>query len=240
MAHSNHIIFQVAGITAVGLLSACATQQKDVVLQEAGVSHELAQFRKEHFGQVKYDLFFSIPESRLEPVGGKAVIRLSLKEKLPIIIDFRGEASQVASVRLNDEQVPYEVKNEHIIIPADRSKVGENKIDIAFTPADQSLNRRDEFLYTLLVPDRARTAFPCFDQPDMKSLFTLTLEVPATWQAVTNGAIGKTDTLSVPDRKNHLFQGDGAVEYLSVCLYSRRVRSRNVYAGGQGDFHLPS
>lgn len=64
MAHSNHIIFQVAGITAVGLLSACATQQKDVVLQEAGVSHELAQFRKEHFGQVKYDLFFSIPESR--------------------------------------------------------------------------------------------------------------------------------------------------------------------------------
>ncbi|WP_289006945.1 M1 family aminopeptidase [uncultured Parabacteroides sp.] len=217
MAHSNHIIFQVVGITAVGLLSACATQQKDVVLQEAGVSHELAQFRKEHFGQVKYDLFFSIPESRQEPVGGKAVIRLSLKEKLPIIIDFRGEASQVASVRLNDEQVPYEVKNEHFIIPADRSKVGENKIDIAFTPADQSLNRRDEFLYTLLVPDRARTAFPCFDQPDMKSLFTLTLEVPATWQAVTNGAIGKTDTLSVPDRKIISFK---ETEPLSTYLFA--------------------
>ena len=217
MTHTNHIIFQVVGAVTVGLLSACATQQKDIVLQEAGVSHELAQFRKEHFGQVKYDLFFSIPESKQEPVKGRAAIRLSLKEKLPVIIDFRGEASQIASVALNGEQVPYEVRNEHIIIPADRSKVGENEVNIAFTPADQSLNRRDEFLYTLLVPDRARTAFPCFDQPDMKSLFTLTLEVPVEWQAVTNGAIGKTDTISVPGRKIISFK---KTEPLSTYLFA--------------------
>lgn len=217
MTHTNHIIFQVAGAVTVGLLSACATQQKDIVLQEVGVSHELAQFRKEHFGQVKYDLFFSIPESKQEPVKGRAAIRLSLKEKLPVIIDFRGEASQIASVALNGEQVPYEVRNEHIIIPADRSKVGENEVNIAFTPADQSLNRRDEFLYTLLVPDRARTAFPCFDQPDMKSLFTLTLEVPAEWQAVTNGAIGKTDTISVPGREVISFK---ETEPLSTYLFA--------------------
>ena len=117
MAHSNHMIYQVAGIAAVSLLTACSTQQQDVNLQEVGVSHELARFRKEHFGQVRYNLFFSIPESRQEPVRGKAVIQLSLKEKLPLIIDFRGDASQVASVLLNGGEVPYEVKNEHIIIP---------------------------------------------------------------------------------------------------------------------------
>ena len=66
---------------------------------------------------------------------------------------------------------------------------GENRVTIEFTANDQSLNRRDEFLYTLLVPDRARTLFPCFDQPDMKSLFTLSLEVPSSWQAVANGAV---------------------------------------------------
>lgn len=70
----------------------------------------MARFRKEHFGQVRYNLFFSIPESRQEPVRGKAVIQLSLKEKLPLIIDFRGDASQVASVLLNGGEVPYEVK----------------------------------------------------------------------------------------------------------------------------------
>lgn len=52
-----HTICRIAGIAAIGLLTACGTQQRDAALQEAGVSRELAQFRKEHFGQVKYNLF---------------------------------------------------------------------------------------------------------------------------------------------------------------------------------------
>ncbi|KKB51713.1 hypothetical protein HMPREF1212_02444 [Parabacteroides sp. HGS0025] len=212
-----HTICRIAGVAAVGLLTACGTQQRDALLQEAGVSRELAQFRKEHFGQVKYNLFFSIPETKREPVKGNAEIQLSLKKKQPIIIDFRGEASQVALVLLNGQPVPYEVKNEHILIPADRSIVGVNKITVDFIPADQSLNRRDEFLYTLLVPDRARTAFPCFDQPDMKSLFTLSLEVPGEWQAVSNGAVESTDTTSVPGRKIISFK---ETEPLSTYLFA--------------------
>lgn len=217
MTHSNYTIYLATGVAAIGLLTACASQQKDILLQEAGVSHELATFRKEHYGQVKYDLFFSIPESRKEPVKGKAVVQLSLKDKLPVIIDFRGDASQVASVLLNGKQVPYEISNEHIIIPADRPIIGENRVAIEFTPADQSLNRRDEFLYTLLVPDRARTAFPCFDQPDMKSLFTLTLEIPEAWQAVSNGAIGAIDTASIAGRKVISFK---ETEPLSTYLFA--------------------
>lgn len=212
-----HTIYGIAGAAAIGLLTACGTQQRDTVLQEAGVSRELAQFRKEHFGQVRYNLFFSIPETKQEPIKGNAEIQLSLKEKQPIIIDFWGEASQVALVLLNGQPVPYEVKNEHIILPAERSVVGTNKVTVDFIPADQSLNRRDEFLYTLLVPDRARTAFPCFDQPDMKSLFTLTLEVPAEWQAVSNGAIGATDTVSVAGRKTISFN---ETEPLSTYLFA--------------------
>lgn len=120
-------------------------------------------------------------------------------------------------VLLNGQPVTYEVKNEHILIPAERSVVGINKVTVDFIPADQSLNRRDEFLYTLLVPDRARTAFPCFDQPDMKSLFTLTLEMPEEWQAVANGAIERTDTVSVPGRKIISFK---ETEPLSTYLFA--------------------
>lgn len=207
----------ITGAAAIGLFTACGAQQKDAALQEAGVSHELAQFRKEHFGQVKYNLFFSVPESKQEPLKGNAEIQLTLKEKQPIIIDFRGEPSQVALVLLNGMPVPYEVKNEHILIAAERSVIGLNKITVDFIPADQSLNRRDEFLYTLLVPDRARTAFPCFDQPDMKALFTLTLEVPAEWQAVTNAAVENTDSTSVPGRKIISFR---ETEPLSTYLFA--------------------
>lgn len=47
----------------------------------------------------------------------------------------------------------------------------QNNITIKFIAGNQSLNRNDEFLYTLLVPDRARTLFPCFEQPNLKATF---------------------------------------------------------------------
>jgi aminopeptidase N len=53
---------------------------------------------------------------------------------------------------------------------------------------DESLNRNNDFLYTLFVPARARYAFPCFDQPSLKGRYSLTLEIPAAWQVTANGA----------------------------------------------------
>ncbi len=93
------------------------------------------------------------------------------------------------------------IQNEHIVIPAALTKAGENTVDIVFTAGDQSLNRNDEFLYTLLVPDRARTLFPCFDQPDMKALYTLSLEVPMTWKAVSNTYVDKEENLPAEEGK---------------------------------------
>ena len=210
-------IKQFIGVAAISLLTACGSPTPDAVLLKPGVSRELAQFRKEHFKEVRYNLFFSIPESREEAVTGKADITLAIRERLPVIIDFRGESEQVASVLLNGRKVPYTVKDEHIVIDTREVANGENRVTIEFTANDQSLNRRDEFLYTLLVPDRARTLFPCFDQPDMKSLFTLSLEVPSSWQAVTNGAVEQVDSTSVARRKRISFR---ETEPLSTYLFS--------------------
>jgi aminopeptidase N len=43
-------------------------------------------------------------------------------------------------------------------------------------------------VYSLFVPSDASTVFPCFDQPDLKGRFALTLTVPAGWEAVSNAA----------------------------------------------------
>ena len=59
-------------------------------------------------------------------------------------------------------------------------------MEIVFIAGDRSLNRNEDYMYTLLVPDRARTLFPCFDQPDLKARFTLSLRLPQGWQAVSN------------------------------------------------------
>src|SRR6185436_15278665 len=60
-------------------------------------------------------------------------------------------------------------------------------ITLRFEAGSAALNRNPEFMYTLFVPARARLAFPCFDQPDLKARYTLSLDIPSTWAAAANG-----------------------------------------------------
>ncbi|MCF6242741.1 MAG: aminopeptidase [Bacteroidales bacterium] len=70
---------------------------------------------------------------------------------------------------------------------------GNNVLEISFISDNNALNRSKEYLYTLFVPDRASTVFPCFDQPDLKAVYTLNLSVPKTWIAVSNSSLAKID-----------------------------------------------
>jgi len=47
----------------------------------------------------------------------------------------------------------------------------------------------------------ARRAFPCFDEPEFKARFALTLEVPPNVEAIANGAIEEEDTLASGRRR---------------------------------------
>ncbi|MCD7978696.1 MAG: M1 family aminopeptidase [Tannerellaceae bacterium] len=153
-----------------------------------GVSRELAKFRKTNYHHIRYELFFSLPEQRTQPVNGQVTIRLDMAYPHPVILDFRPE-DQLLFCEVNGRELSSGTTGEHLFIPADYIQRGENSIEISFIPSDQSLNRREELMYTLLVPDRTRTLFPCFDQPDLKSLYTLSLEVPATWKAISNSPV---------------------------------------------------
>ena len=183
-------------------------------IPEAGVPKELAQWRKTTYGNVRYRLHFNIPQTRSERVEGRITASLTLKSPEDIVLDFREPATGIHSVKVNGQTIRTEflpmqenactqpcciMADEHIIIPAALTRSGENTVEIAFTADDQSLNRNDEFLYTLLVPDRARTLFPCFDQPDMKALYTLSLEVPADWKAVSNTYIEREELIHTGD-----------------------------------------
>ncbi|WP_067506139.1 aminopeptidase N [Actinoplanes sp. TFC3] len=45
------------------------------------------------------------------------------------------------------------------------------------------------YLYAQMFLDGARRIFPCFDQPDLKAPFTLTVTAPADWIVAANGAL---------------------------------------------------
>jgi aminopeptidase N len=160
-----------------------------------GVSWELAQQRSTTISDIHYGLTLRIPESPSERIHGKESVTVQVSDSTqPLVLDFRAPAEDILSVHTFESEIPYEFINGHIVVPPSYLDSGANVISIEFLAGDLSLNRNEEFMYTLFVPDRAATAFPCFDQPNLKAVFQLTLETPETWRAVANGPLVRTDT----------------------------------------------
>ncbi|MBQ8336550.1 MAG: aminopeptidase [Bacteroidaceae bacterium] len=188
--------------------------QERALLYEAGVSQQLAQHRKGSIDSIEYNISFTIPDKKETPVEGSIEIEFDIDTPQEIILDFR-EVDNIKEVTMNGGSTAYKTVNEHIILPKASSKGGRNSIAVSFVAGDQSLNRNDEFLYSLLVPDRARTLFPCFDQPDMKATFRLTLDIPEEWTAVSNTTV--KDTAQHGERKRITFN---PTEKLSTYQFS--------------------
>jgi len=173
-----------------------ASCQKPVPLKiEKGVSISLNDLRNQQIENLKYDLFFSIPESKSEPIIGKITANFVLNDNSqPVVFDFSDSSDKIKQVKLNGVLIGHEFKNGHIIIPEKLLQKGETSVSVDFIAGNLSLNRNEDYLFTLFVPDRASSAFPCFDQPALKAAFKLNLEIPLGWSAVANGAITKMDT----------------------------------------------
>jgi aminopeptidase N len=153
-----------------------------------GVSEALAGERAASVQDLTYELSFTIPADRQAPVRGRAIVQLVLKAPGRLVFDFAQPADRLIAVRAGGRSLTPAVADGHIIVPAGMTVAGANRIEFEFLPGDEALNRNDDFLYTLFVPARARLAFPCFDQPDLKARYTLSLTVPEGWQAVSNAA----------------------------------------------------
>ena len=171
-------------ITLTLLLASCQAKGQNPAEHylDEGISRELAQWRKATIDSVEYTLLFDLVANR-----GVAAVGFTLEKPQDIIIDFR-RTELVTGVRMFDsnESVEYSLCNEHIVIPESETRCGRQGFSIDFNVDNQSLNRREEFLYTLLVPERARTLFPSFDQPDIKAHYRLSLAIPEEWEAVSN------------------------------------------------------
>ena len=175
----------LAGVT--GMAAGCGGEIGVDV--SPGVALELAERRAATIFNLHYDVRFVIPAARAEPITGNVTASFTLTEPGPVVFDFAQPADHVQEVRVAGEPVDFEARDEHVVVPGAAMSPGHVVVDIEFTAGDGSLNRQDDFLYTLFVPDRARVAFPLFDQPNLKARFRLQLDVPAGWRAVANGSI---------------------------------------------------
>ena len=157
-----------------------------------GVSQELARQRKNSVSNVEYELYFDLKKKG--PIQGSVKLTFELKANTsPLVVDFNAPEESVIRTLSNSRIVEPLISQGHIVVAARDLQKGKNTVEIEFVAGDQSLNRNENFLYTLLVPDRASTVFPCFDQPDIKGKFKLSLSLPEGWVASANGARVKVE-----------------------------------------------
>ncbi|AZA83246.1 aminopeptidase [Chryseobacterium lactis] len=169
-------------------------QMKSLPKIESGVSYELAQLRKNTVSQIKYELDLKIPESKSERIAGTETLTFNYKKQneAPLLIDFKEDPSSLMAISVNGQVTKPVLENEHVVIDAKYLTSGANQINITFLAGNGALNRRDGYLYALFVPDRARTMFPCFDQPNLKANYSLTLTIPEKWSGISNGQLKET------------------------------------------------
>jgi len=193
----------------LGLTMTTNAQSNDVLTAE-GVSRELARHRAARISGVRYRLSLELVPGAPRFKGREEITLKLADTAAPVIVDFRdldatGKVIEgtIRNVTVNGQSASDTQQiGGHIVLPARHFKTGENTIALEFESGVATAGRpviryndRDdgsEYIYTLFVPMDASLAFPCFDQPDLKARFTLTLATPESWTAVSNTEIEKT------------------------------------------------
>jgi aminopeptidase N len=219
------------------LLSSCFTPKTAVVsTPETGVSRSLAAYRKSVLADIHYLLELDIPAQKDKAITAHEILSFTLgNTKNTLQLDFKEDPAKITSLIINGKKIAVNHQKEHLLLLPEYLHRGSNKLEIFFVAGNGALNRNTDYLYTLFVPDRARTVFPCFDQPDLKATYTLTLEIPAQWKAIANA--GLQDSLLNNTRKTYHYKKS---DLLSTYLFAFAAGDFKTYsaaiAGGQAEF----
>jgi aminopeptidase N len=194
----------------------CTQKQEDKILLEKGISLELSKYRKQQVSDVVYDLHFKIPNKKENPIPSRLNLNFKVNDLInDVFLDFNEQTSKLKSIQINGKKSVVNHQKEHVIIEKTKLVLGQNSIEIFFDAGEKSLNRNDDFLYTLLVPDRASTLFPCFDQPDIKAKYNLRITAPKDWKVLC-GAFEKS-SIEIGGFSEHAF---ATSDLMSTYLFS--------------------
>ncbi len=190
------MIFIRAMIRSSSLLIALTLCANAYASAPRGIPRELARERAARVSNVRYRINFElVPHAAT--TKGREELRFDLRTPGPLLLDYRD--GELISISLNGTPLSTALDNGHIDLPASALRQGENAIDAEFVsnvaPAGKPLIHFDdrddgaEYIYTLFVPMDASMAFPCFDQPDIKGRFRLSLWTPMDWTVISNTAV---------------------------------------------------
>jgi aminopeptidase N len=195
-----------ATIAALAALSSCRTPgliptQATEPRAREPLTREMASARAGRVSRVSYVLWFGLEADR-EEYRGRVAIHFDLEPGAAgdLLVDFQEGAIHALSV--NGASVPAETIAERYdghrlrLATGELEPGGANRVEIAFAHAfsttGNGFHRFEDpadgrvYTYTNFEPYNANRMFPCFDQPDLKASYELTVEAPSGWQVIAN------------------------------------------------------
>ncbi|HEX2212898.1 MAG TPA: aminopeptidase N [Mycobacterium sp.] len=97
------------------------------------------------------------------------------------------------------------------------------------------------YLYSQFETADAKRMFACFDQPDLKAAFDITITAPSHWEVVSNGATVSVDEDGSQDgkAKRHTFAATPRMStYLVALIAGPYARWDDTYSDDHGDIPL--
>ena len=164
--------------------------------KEPALSVELAADRSARVSNVHYALRIRV--AKQEPdYTGEIDVRFDHAgaATTPLRLDFQhGSVTKVTRVG-EATPVDYTLTSDGLDFPPASIRAGANALTITFRHAYSNdgfgvmkvVDPEDhqEYLYTNSEPYGASRAIPCFDQPDLKAMFSTTIDAPSDWEVVS-------------------------------------------------------
>ena len=161
------------------MTTSAATPRQDVLTQAE------AEARAARVSNVGYDLDIGL--TRGAPTyRGEVTLRFDVAGSEDLFLDFRGK--RIEQLEVNGAAVPPQWTGYRLTLPggslASRTDVRivyENEYDHTGDGLHQFTDPEDgqQYVYTNFEPYEAHRLFPCFDQPDIKATYRLTVTAPA-------------------------------------------------------------
>ncbi len=205
------------------------------------LTQEYAEFRATQVEQVSYQLMVELDPS-LDYFSGENRIRFELRDNSSdLTLDFSG--GEVFGVSVNGADIDTRYNGSFITVAAAALREGPNEIVVRFKHAwsddGSGLYRYDDpgdgktYLYTDFEPYDANSAFPLFDQPDIKGRLTLSVTAPVDWHVISTGRETSIEPATESTR-TWLFP-----ETLPIPTYVMSLHAGPYAVWEDGDFRIP-
>src|SRR3989338_3091525 len=155
------------------------------------LEREFAESRKKQIGDIYYDLSLRF-EPKSDKYSGNCKIKFYLKNKGKGI-SFES-ISDIKKIWVNGKEAKYQRNGAFVMLEEGLEEGKENEIEVEYEAKydhtgdglHQFIDPEDgnEYIYSNFEPYDAHRMFHCFDQPALKAVLKLTIEIPHEWEFI--------------------------------------------------------